>query len=103
MRMNRTHSRKRIAKRAAQLDDAAIRASLCENDGNRAYIDERGPSVGLWNAVNGPMIVMCDDDVLVHAQLAYMRRNGYPSFDSDEAIFAHARASGWPRRQSGSS
>lgn len=91
--------RKRIKKLAAQFSDADIRASLPEDEDNRVYIDERnGCTLGLWNAFNGPMNIINDDDVLVYAQIEFMRRNGYPRFRSVDEIHAYAEAHGWPRK-----
>ena len=91
--------RKRIKKLAAKFTDDEIRASLGENEDNRAYIDEQAQSVGYWNAFNGPMVVMNDDAVLVYAQVEFLRRHGYPSFSSLDEVHAYAKANGWPRKR----
>jgi Xaa-Pro aminopeptidase len=93
--------RKRIKKLAAQFSDDEIRASLHEDDENRAFIyqyREGYEVIGYWNAYNGPMIMLDDDSVRAYAQLEYLRRNGHPTFKSDDEVSTYATAKGWPRK-----
>ena len=99
---HQTVSGKRVKKLAARYTDQEIRASLQEDENNRAYIDERNPpTVGYWNTHNGPLTIMNDDAVLAYAQVQFLRRNGYPSFKSDREILAYAEQNGWSREIGG--
>ena len=92
---------KRIKKLAAQFSDAEVRESLGEDEDNRAFILEPPSDAALvmyWNAYNGPMSVLDDDSVRAYAQLAFLRRHGYPCFRSLEEINAYASLHSWPRK-----
>ncbi len=91
-------SAKRIKKLAAQISDDEVRDSLGDTDNNRPFIWEvrSGAIVGFWNSTSGPSLMMDDDSVRSYAQVEYLRRNGYPTFKSDEEMHAYARANGWP-------
>jgi hypothetical protein len=92
---------KRIKKLAAQFSDAEVRASLAEDEDNRAFILELpsgNASVMYWNAYNGPMGVIDEDSVRAYAQLEFLRRHGYPTFRSLEEIQAYATLHSWPRK-----
>jgi hypothetical protein len=93
-------SPKRVKKLAATFTDEEIRASL-DALGPICYVEENKDGsalVGSWTA-GGGMTWMNDDDVLAYAQVAYMRRNGYPVFRTDAELIAHAKANDWPMKQ----
>jgi len=92
---------KRIKKLASKFSDEEVRASLREDDDNRAFIlDQHGvAAVMYWNAFWGPMAVMDDDSVRAFAQAEYLRRHNYPCFKSYDEIDAYATSHHWPRKK----
>jgi hypothetical protein len=92
---------KRVEKLAAQFTDDEVRDCLGEDKDNRAFIFEPSEGVAsfmLWNAINGPIICMDDDDVRAHARLDFLRRHGYPILRSLDEIHAYAELHSWPRK-----
>jgi hypothetical protein len=91
---------KRIKKLASRFSDEEVRASLVEDEDNRAFILESGDfaQVMNWNAFSGAMAVADDDEVRAFAQLQFLKRNGYPSFKSIDEVERYATIAGWPRK-----
>ena len=86
---------------AAQFSDAELRASLQECEDCRYYLDAVSgpPTLGIWDAHAGPMLFFCDDAAFLHAQIEFMKHNGYPIFHTDAEIHEYAAAHGWPLRR----
>jgi hypothetical protein len=90
---------KRVRKLAAQLSDDAIKRSLGLDTHPEAarylHVVEtaNGPELGTWREGGDRMCMFGDDahPVLRYAQISYLRRSGFPVFQSYHEAEAFAR------------
>ena len=94
-------SSKKIIKYAQQYTGVDMSCLIGADEDNFPFlvVESESETICFWNAYNGIMDLLMEDQVQEYALKEFLRENAYPVFDSIESAEKHAIDRAWPRKK----